>query len=113
METAPEITAAVARVARDDRGRLLSALIAALGDFQLAEDSLQEALEAALIHWGRSGLPREPRAWLLRVARRRAIDRLRRAGRWQGAPPTSRPSPRPIRRRAPNRRRTFRTNACA
>ncbi len=83
MGTAPAIAAAVGKVAQSDRGRLLAALIAALGDFQLAEDSLQEALEAALIHWGRSGVPHEPRAWLLRVGRRKAIDRLRKAGRWR------------------------------
>ncbi|MGB7262413.1 MAG: sigma-70 family RNA polymerase sigma factor [Albidovulum sp.] len=84
MKTAaPSIAAAITNVVRADRGRLLSALIAGLRDFQLAEDSLQEALEAAVVHWTRSGLPSEPRAWLLRVARRKAIDRIRRAGRWR------------------------------
>jgi RNA polymerase sigma-70 factor (ECF subfamily) len=82
MQTAPDPVAdAVAAVVRSDRGRLLSALIARLRDFQLAEESLQDALESALRHWGRSGLPSSPQAWLLRVALRKAIDRLRGAAR--------------------------------
>jgi RNA polymerase sigma factor (sigma-70 family) len=67
----------VAQVVRSDRGRLLAALIARLRDFQLAEDALQDAAEAALLHWGRSGVPDSPHGWLLRVAQRKAIDRLR------------------------------------
>lgn len=70
---------AVERTVRHDGGRLLSLLIALLRDFQLAEDSLQDAVESALIHWHRSGVPRSPSAWLMRTARRKAIDRLRRA----------------------------------
>lgn len=65
------------RVMRDDRGRILSALVARTGDFQLAEDALQEAGEAALIHWSRADTPHNPMAWLIRVAFRKAIDRLR------------------------------------
>lgn len=80
MPAAPDAIARVlSQVTREDRGRLLSALIAYLGDFQLAEDSLQDALETALVKWGRSGLPNNPRAWLLQVARRKAIDRIRRS----------------------------------
>jgi RNA polymerase sigma factor (sigma-70 family) len=82
MHTAPDpVAAAIAAVVRSDRGRLLSALIARLRNFQLAEDSLQDALESALRHWGRAGLPASPQAWLLRVAQRKAIDRLRAAAR--------------------------------
>lgn len=76
-----DIGAALARVMAGDRGRLLAALIGRTGDFQLAEDCLQGACERALIHWRRSGLPDNPRAWLLRVAQRQAIDRLRRDAR--------------------------------
>jgi RNA polymerase sigma-70 factor (ECF subfamily) len=68
-------------VLRQDRGRLLAALIARLRDFQLAEDALQDALESALRHWGRAGVPASPQGWLLRVALRKAIDRLRTAAR--------------------------------
>lgn len=82
MQAAPgSVATAVAAVVRADRGRLLAALIARLRNFQLAEDSLQDALESALRHWGRAGLPASPQAWLLRVALRKAIDRLRRAAR--------------------------------
>ena len=76
---ADAVTEAMDRLTRADRGRLLSSLVGALGDFQLAEDSLQDALESALVHWRRSGLPRSPAAWLMQAARRKAIDRLRRA----------------------------------
>ena len=62
---------------RNDRGRLIAALIARLRDFQLAEEALQEASISALSHWGRSGLPASPQGWLLKVALRKAIDRLR------------------------------------
>ena len=75
--------AAIAReidsLIRSDGGRLLSALTINLRDFQLAEDCLQDALESALLHWGRTGLPASPSAWLMRTARRKAIDRIRRA----------------------------------
>lgn len=63
-------------VLRQDRGRLLAALIARCRDFSLAEEALQEAALSALTHWQR-GTPANPTAWLLRVAGRKAIDRLR------------------------------------
>lgn len=71
------VTRALDAVLRQDRGRLLAALIARLRDFQLAEDALQEAAVSALSHWGRAGLPSSPQGWLLRVALRKAIDRIR------------------------------------
>jgi RNA polymerase sigma-70 factor (ECF subfamily) len=74
--TASEET--IRTLARDEWGRLLSALIGTVRDFQLAEDSLQDAVESALMHWGRDGLPRSPAGWLLQTARRKAIDRIRR-----------------------------------
>lgn len=82
MTAAPiAIAQAIELVMRNDRGRLLAALIARLRDFQLAEDVLQEAAISAMSHWGRSGLPASPQGWLLRVALNRAIDRLRSAKR--------------------------------
>jgi len=69
----------IEQLVREEWGRLLSCLIAQLGDFQLAEDALQDGLESALLHWQRNGLPRSPAGWLLQTARRKAIDRLRRA----------------------------------
>lgn len=68
-------------VMQADRGRLLSGLAAQLRDLTLAEDVLQEAAVSALTHWGRSGLPSSPQGWLLQVARRKAIDRLRHSAR--------------------------------
>jgi RNA polymerase sigma-70 factor (ECF subfamily) len=64
---------------REEHGRVLAALISQLGDFTLAEDALQDALVNALERWEIDGVPRNPGAWLMTVARRRAIDRLRRA----------------------------------
>lgn len=63
---------------RREHGRVLAALISQLGDFELAEDALQDALVVALQRWDAEGVPRVPGAWLTAVARRRAIDRLRR-----------------------------------
>jgi RNA polymerase sigma-70 factor (ECF subfamily) len=71
------ITQTLNRVMQQDRGRLLAALVARLRDFQMAEDVLQEAAISALVHWGRAGLPHSPQGWLLKVALRRAIDRIR------------------------------------
>lgn len=69
---------AIEQTVREEWGRILSALVKTLGDFQLAEDCLQDAIVSAMEHWGRNGLPRTPAAWLLTAARRKAIDRLRR-----------------------------------
>ena len=80
---AKDLKREITRILRDDRGRLLSALIRTLGSFELAEDALQDASERALVHWGRSGLPNRPDAWLLQVARRSAIDQIRKNKRFQ------------------------------
>lgn len=63
---------------REEYGRVLAALISQLGDFTLAEDALQDALVEALESWENVGIPRNPGAWLTAIAKRRAIDRLRR-----------------------------------
>jgi RNA polymerase sigma-70 factor (ECF subfamily) len=68
----------VEEVFREEWGRCLATLIGILGDFDLAEDALQEAFEAALVHWPRRGEPANRGAWLLTTARNRAIDRIRR-----------------------------------
>jgi len=64
---------------REEHGRVLAALISQLDDFTLAEDALQDALVNALERWEIDGVPRNPGAWLMTVAKRRAIDRIRRA----------------------------------
>ena len=66
---------------RHERGRILAALMAELRDLDLAEEALSEAMESALVHWGRAGVPDRPGAWLLTAARRKVIDRWRRAAR--------------------------------
>lgn len=63
---------------REEHGRVIAALISQFGDFTLAEDALQDALVNALERWKVEGVPRNPGAWLTAVAKRRAIDRLRR-----------------------------------
>ncbi len=68
----------VERIFRDEHGRVLAALISQFEDFDLAEDALQDALVNALEHWQSDGIPGNPGAWLTTVARRRAIDRIRR-----------------------------------
>jgi RNA polymerase sigma-70 factor, ECF subfamily len=63
---------------RNESGRVLATLIRLLGDFELAEDAMQDAFAAALIQWPSEGIPANPRAWLVNVGRHKAIDRLRR-----------------------------------
>ncbi|HEY7342114.1 MAG TPA: RNA polymerase sigma factor [Ktedonobacterales bacterium] len=75
-----QIPQVVDQVYRQESGRILAALIASLRDFTLAEDALQDAMVAALQQWPATGVPRNPAAWLTTIARRQAIDRLRREG---------------------------------
>ncbi len=70
---------ALDRLFREDHGRVLSVLIGSLGDFDLAEDSLQDAVGVALERWPVDGVPANPAGWLVTAARRKAIDRLRRS----------------------------------
>jgi len=78
MTGSDEVAAVAARVFRDERVAVLATLIRQVDDFQLAEDSMQDAFESALGTWPRDGIPRNPAAWINVTARRRAIDRLRR-----------------------------------
>jgi RNA polymerase sigma-70 factor, ECF subfamily len=70
--------AAIDRAFREERAAVLATLIRHVGDFQLAEDAVQDAFAAAVATWPRDGIPGRPGAWITTVARRRAIDRLRR-----------------------------------
>ncbi|HXS43719.1 MAG TPA: sigma-70 family RNA polymerase sigma factor, partial [Solirubrobacteraceae bacterium] len=78
VEPADPVSAAIARAFRDERAIVLATLIRQAGDFQLAEDAVQDAFEAAVTVWRRDGVPANPGAWITTAARRRAIDRLRR-----------------------------------
>jgi len=69
---------AVERVFKQERGRILATLIRVLGDIDLGEEALAAALEAALVQWPGEGIPANPRAWLIRAARNKAIDHMRR-----------------------------------
>jgi RNA polymerase sigma-70 factor (ECF subfamily) len=75
---ADDPAAAVERAFRDERAAVLATLIRHVGDFQLAEDAVQDAFASAVATWPRDGVPANPGAWLTTAARRRAIDRLRR-----------------------------------
>jgi RNA polymerase sigma-70 factor, ECF subfamily len=72
----------IERFYREEFGRILATLIRVLGDFDLAEDAAQEAFASAVEQWHRDGLPENPRAWIIGVARHKAIDRLRKQGRF-------------------------------
>ncbi len=73
--------AVVDRLFREESGRAVATLIRLTGDFDLAEEAVQEAFVVALERWPRDGLPANPGAWITTTARNRAIDRLRRAKR--------------------------------
>jgi len=72
-------------VYRAESGRILATLIRLLGDFDLAEDAMQDAFAAALERWPKDGVPENPRAWLISTARFKAIDSLRRRARFDAS----------------------------
>ncbi len=69
-------------VYRSDWGRIVATLIGLVGDFDLAEESAQEAFTAAVDQWRAEGVPEFPRAWIIQTARHKAIDRIRRQARF-------------------------------
>jgi RNA polymerase sigma-70 factor, ECF subfamily len=71
----------IAAVYRAEWGRIVATLIRLIGDFDIAEEAAQEAFTAAVNQWQSSGVPDLPRAWIIRTARYKAIDRLRRRSR--------------------------------
>ncbi len=75
--------AAVDELYRSDWGRIVATLIRLVGDFDLAEESAQEAFAAAVDSWRTSGVPDLPRAWIIKTARHKAIDRIRRRARFE------------------------------
>lgn len=72
------------RIFRDEAGRALATLIRLVGDFDLAEDALQDAFAVALERWAAGEVPDNPRAWLVNVGRNKAIDRVRRQAAFRG-----------------------------
>ena len=79
------MTSDIERVYRDESRRVLATLIRLLGDFDLAEEALQEAFAAALVQWEHDGVPANPRAWLISTGRFKAIDQLRRRARYDAS----------------------------
>ena len=75
---AEETRALVERVFREESGQAVATLIRVLGDFDLAEEAVQEAFLVAIQHWPSAGVPDRPGAWIITTARNKAIDRLRR-----------------------------------
>ncbi len=74
--------AGIERFYREEFGRILATLIRVLTDFDLAEDAAQDAFASAVEQWDRDGLPENPRAWIIGVARHKAIDRIRKQTRF-------------------------------
>ncbi|MGY8711007.1 RNA polymerase sigma factor [Bradyrhizobium sp. 18BD] len=72
------------RIFRDEAGRALATLIRLVGDFDLAEEALQDAFAVALERWPACAIPDNPRAWLVNVARNKVIDRIRRQAAFRG-----------------------------
>jgi RNA polymerase sigma-70 factor (ECF subfamily) len=77
--------AAIDAIYRAESRRILASLIRLLGDFELAEEALQEAFAAAMEQWPRDGIPQNPRAWLVSAGRFKAIDGLRRRARFSAS----------------------------
>ena len=70
--------AAVDAVYRSDWGRIVATLIRSFGDFDVAEEAVQDAFAAAVNQWPSEGVPSSPAAWIIQAAKHKAIDRLRR-----------------------------------
>ena len=83
LSSSASASALLERVFREEAGRLVASLVRRLGDFDLAEELVSEALVEALEHWPREGSPERPAAWLLTTARRKGLDRLRRQARYR------------------------------
>jgi RNA polymerase sigma-70 factor (ECF subfamily) len=76
-----DITQVITSLYRSEWGRIIATLIRLIGDFDVAEEAAQEAFAAAVNQWQSSGIPDLPRAWIIKTARYKAIDRLRRRSR--------------------------------
>src|SRR5512138_1949886 len=89
MPTPPPVAEQVSRTIetlyRSDSGRVLATLVRLLGDLDLAEESMHEAFAAALESWPQTGIPGNPRPWLISTARFKAIDIMRRRARFDEA----------------------------
>src|SRR5262249_43661676 len=86
MPPVPEqLSRTIETLYRSESGRVLATLVRLLGDLDLAEESMHEAFAAALESWTLTGIPDNPRPWLISTARFKAIDAMRRRTRFYGA----------------------------
>ncbi|MDA1311828.1 MAG: RNA polymerase sigma factor [Acidobacteria bacterium] len=74
-----DVRTVVESVFRRESGKIIAGLIRRFGDFDIAEEAMQDAMLAALDHWATEGAPGNPAAWITTTAQRKAIDRLRRS----------------------------------
>src|SRR5690242_8097737 len=77
----PLVDQALERVYHSDWSRMVASLIRLTGDFDAAEEAVQEAFAAAIDAWRATGVPDSPRAWIIQTAKHKAIDRIRRRAR--------------------------------
>src|ERR1044071_9986275 len=82
---AEQFSTTIETLYRSESGRVLATLVRRLGDLDLAEESMHEAFAAALESWPQTGIPEQPRPWLISTARFKAIDAIRRRARFDGA----------------------------
>src|SRR6267378_2236497 len=80
-----ELSRAIETLYRSESGRILATLVRLLGDLDVAEEAMHEAFAAALSQWPSSGVPANPRPWLISTARFKAIDALRRRARFDAS----------------------------
>src|SRR5215475_11984930 len=80
-----ELCRAIEALYRSESGRVLATLVRLLGDIDLAEEAMHEAFAAALESWPQTGIPDNPRPWLISTARFKAIDGMRRRARFDAA----------------------------
>src|SRR6202044_1846181 len=86
MPPVPEqLSRTIETLYRSESGRVLATLVRLLGDLDLAEEAMHEAFAAALESWPQTGIPDNPRPWLVSTARFKAIDAIRRRARFDGA----------------------------
>jgi RNA polymerase sigma-70 factor (ECF subfamily) len=78
-----DVHAAIEALYRSDWGRIVATMIRLTGDFDVAEEAVQEAFASAVQEWPAAGLPHAPAAWIIQTARHKAIDRIRRQARFQ------------------------------
>src|ERR1700747_2327705 len=79
-----QISRTIETLYRSESGRVLATLVRLLGDLDLAEEAMHEAFATALESWPQTGVPDNPRPWLISTARFKAIDGMRRRARFDG-----------------------------